>query len=165
MKYRYRYLIIGGGLAGASAIEGIRERDKDGMIGLLCAEDILPYNRPPLSKDLLWGKKIFNDIFIFDENYYREQNAKVHLKTKVKNINAEKSFAADEAGNEYQYSKLLIATGGTPRQFPQAREAVHHFRNAGDYQTLMQAVPNVKDFLIVGGGFIGAELAAGLSHL
>ncbi len=162
---RYRYLIIGGGLAGASAIEGIRQQDKDGTIGLLCAEDSLPYNRPPLSKDLLWGKKTLDEIFVFDPNYYRDQNVNVHLNTRVKSVNAEKSLVVDEDGREFQYSKLLIATGGNPRQFPQAGEAVHYFRNTKDYLTLMRAVPKVKDFIIVGGGFIGAELAAGLNHL
>src|SRR5665213_1234732 len=162
---RYRYLIIGGGLAGASAIEGIRQQDKDGTIGLLCAEDSLPYNRPPLSKDLLWGKKTLDEIFVFDPNCYRDQNVNVHLNTRVKSVNAEKSLVVDEDGREFQYSKLLIATGGNPRQFPQAGEAVHYFRNTKDYLTLMRAVPKVKDFIIVGGGFIGAELAAGLNHL
>jgi NADPH-dependent 2,4-dienoyl-CoA reductase/sulfur reductase-like enzyme len=165
MNYRYRYLIIGGGLAGASAIAGIRQQDKEGTIGLLCAETILPYHRPPLSKDLLWGKKTFPEIFVFDEKYYADQKVTVHLRTRAKSIHPVKCFAADEAGNEYYYSKLLIATGGNPRQFSQAGEAVHYFRNARDYEILMQAVPRVKDFLIVGGGFIGAELAAGLIHL
>lgn len=164
MKHRYRYLIIGGGLAGASAIEGIRQLDKEGTIGLLCAEDILPYHRPPLSKDLLWGKKSFNEIFVFDVAYYRDQKVELRLKTTVKSIDAEKCFVVDEVGREYHYSKLLIATGGSPRQLSEAGESVHYFRSARDYRALAEAIPKVKDFLIIGGGFIGAELAAALSH-
>jgi len=165
VKYRYRYLIIGGGLAGASAIEGIRQNDPDGSIGLLCAEDILPYNRPPLSKELLWGKKSLTEIFVFDKDHYRDQKVEVHLKTVAKSIDAQKRCVIDADGCDYGYSKLLIATGGSPREFPQAHGAVHYFRSAKDYLALSQAIPMVQDFLIIGGGFIGAELAAGLSHL
>ncbi len=165
MKHQYQYLIIGGGLAGASAIEGIRQIDKTGSIGLLSAEDILPYNRPPLSKDLLWDKKVFDDIFIFDDNYYHHQKVELHFKTTAKKINAEERLVIDAAGHHFGYSKLLIATGGSPREFPRAGKSVHYFRNAKDYLELTEAIPNVKDFLIIGGGFIGAELAAGLSHL
>ncbi|HEY5037683.1 MAG TPA: FAD-dependent oxidoreductase [bacterium] len=165
MKHQYDYLIIGGGLAGASAIEGIRKLDKTGSIGLLCAEDMLPYNRPPLSKDLLWDKKVFDEIFVFDENYYRHQKVELRLKTTVKSIQAEDRFVADAAGHYYGYSKLLIATGGQPREFPKADKAVHYFRKAEDYRSLTKALPTVEDFLIIGAGFIGAELSAGLSHL
>jgi NADPH-dependent 2,4-dienoyl-CoA reductase/sulfur reductase-like enzyme len=165
MKHQYRYLIIGGGLAGASAIEGIRRLDKTGSIGLLSAEEEVPYNRPPLSKDLLWGKKVFNEISIFGAAYYRRQKVEVHLKTIVKKIHAEDRFVAATDGRNFGYCQLLIATGGRPREFQQAGKTVHYFRNAQDYLTLAKAIPNVEDFLIVGGGFIGAELSAGLIHL
>ena len=165
MKHQYQYLIIGGGLAGASAIEGIRQMDKTGSIGLLSAEGELPYNRPPLSKDLLWGKKVFSQIFVFDESHYRRQKVDVHLKAAAQSIRAEERFVADEAGNHYGYSRLLIASGGSPRTLPSAGKTVHYFRNARDYHLLAKALPNVEDFLIVGAGFIGAELSAALSHL
>jgi 3-phenylpropionate/trans-cinnamate dioxygenase ferredoxin reductase subunit len=165
MKYEYRYLIIGGGLAGASAIEGIRKLDKDGRIGLLCAEDIPPYNRPPLSKELLWGKKTFGQMFAFDDGYYRRQKVDLHLRTTVKSIQAEERIVTDAAGRHFGYSKLLIATGGRPREFPQSGKMVRYFRNTKDYIALTKALPDVEDFLVIGAGFIGAELSAGLSHM
>jgi 3-phenylpropionate/trans-cinnamate dioxygenase ferredoxin reductase component len=164
MKHQFHYLIIGGGLAGASAIEGIRHLDKSGTIGLLSAEAELPYNRPPLSKDLLWGKKTFNQIFVYDKAYYHRQKVELHLGTTVKSIHGHKKFVADAAGHHYSYTKLLIATGGNPREFPKAGQSVHTFRSAKDYLTLIKAIHDVEDFLIIGAGFIGAELSAGLSH-
>lgn len=165
MEHEYRYLIIGGGLAGASAIEGIRQLDKTGTIGLLCAEPELPYDRPPLSKDLLWGKKTYPQIFLQDRAYYRGQKAELHLGTTVKSIQVGKGSVVDVAGKHYGYSKLLIATGGVPREFPRAGLLAHTFRNAKDYRDLARALPLVEDFLLIGAGFIGAELSAGLSHL
>ena len=165
MEHKYQYLILGGGLAGASAIEGIRQQDKTGTIGLLSAENELPYDRPPLSKDLLWGKKVFDQIFVFDRVYYRSQKVELRLNTKAKTINAEERFVADAAGRKYRYSKLLIATGGNPREFPKAGKSVHYFRNTEDYRALEKAILHIEDFLIIGAGFIGAELAAGLIHL
>ncbi len=165
LKHQYRYLVIGGGLAGASAIEGIRQIDPTGTIGLLSAESDPPYNRPPLSKDLLWGKKEFGQIFVHDAAYYQRQKVDLHLRTRVKEINAEGLSVADEEGNHYGFTRLLIATGGSPLEFPEGGKAVHYFRGTEDYRTLVRAIPNVQDFLIVGAGFIGAELSAALSHL
>ena len=164
MEYTYQYLILGGGLAGAHAIEGIRQQDPQGTIGLLSAEDRLPYMRPDLSKHLLWGKKTLDQIPVFPEDYYQKQKATFHLTTKAARIDAEGSFVLDEDGNRYAYSKLLIATGGRPREIPGAGKAVHYYRTVEDYLELTQALSKTEDFLIVGGGFIGAELAAGIVH-
>ena len=69
----YEYIIVGGGLAGASAVEGIREHDTEGAILLIGAERHLPYDRPPLTKKLWFGKKKVEDIFLHDQNFY-DQN-------------------------------------------------------------------------------------------
>jgi NADPH-dependent 2,4-dienoyl-CoA reductase/sulfur reductase-like enzyme len=165
MSHSYKYLIIGGGLAGVSAIEGIRQVDAKGTIGLLGAEDELPYNRPPLSKDLLWGKKTYDEIFIHDLDYFRQQKVDLHLKTEVKRINVQERFVTDTNGHPYGYSRLLIATGGHPRTFPKAGKAVQYFQNTQDYHDLAQAIVREEKFLVIGGGFIGAELSAALTHL
>jgi NADPH-dependent 2,4-dienoyl-CoA reductase/sulfur reductase-like enzyme len=165
MNHSYDYLIIGGGLAGVSAIEGIRQVDSKGTIGLLGAENDLPYNRPPLSKDLLWGKKTFGQIFIHDQAYYHLQKVELRLKTEIKRINAQERFVTDVAGHPYGYSKLLIATGGHPRELPQAGQMVQYFQNTRDYHALARAIAHEEKFLVIGGGFIGAELTAALSHL
>jgi 3-phenylpropionate/trans-cinnamate dioxygenase ferredoxin reductase component len=164
MENTYQYLILGGGLAGAHAIEGIRQVDVEGTIGLLSAEDRLPYLRPDLTKHLLWGKKTFDQIAIFDEAYYRKQKASIYLKTKATRVDTTGSFVLDEAGNRYHYSKLLIATGGSPHPMPGAEGLVHYYRTSQDYLDLVKDFPRTQDYLVVGGGFIGAELAAGLIH-
>jgi NADPH-dependent 2,4-dienoyl-CoA reductase/sulfur reductase-like enzyme len=131
---------------------------------LLCAEAQLPYHRPPLSKDLLWGKKTFSQIYVFDKAYYRREKVDLRLKTVVETVQAGERFVVDAAGHQYGYSQLLIATGGSPRKFPQAGNAVHYFRNAQDYLNLAKAMTRTGDFLVVGAGFIGAELSAALSR-
>ncbi len=164
MKYQYQYLILGGGLAGAHAIEGIRQQDPKGTIGLLSAEDRLPYMRPYLSKQLLWGKKTLDQVPVFPGDFYQKQKAALHFTTKAVRVDAGESFVLDEDGNRYDYSKLLIATGGRPREIPKAGKAVHYYRTVEDYLELTAALAKTGDFLIVGGGFIGAELAAGIAH-
>lgn len=164
MKHQYRYLIIGGGLAGASAIEGIRRHDHGGTIGLLCAEDIPPYNRPPLSKDLLWGKKHLDQIFLHDKSFYHRQGVELRLGVIVKGIHREERFVTDGNGHCYGYSKLLIATGGRPRTVPGGDGLVHYLHGAEDYLELELALATKGNFLVLGGGFIGAEVAAGLIH-
>lgn len=164
MRRLYRYLIVGGGLAGISAAEEIRKRDRYASIGLLCAEEEPPYNRPPLSKDLLWGKKRLNQIFIHDKSFYRQQQVELHLNTRVKSLNREERYVTDEKGNCYGYSTLLLATGGAPRKPEKAGEWVHTLHTAGDYLELELAMATKQEFLVIGGGFIGVELAAGLAH-
>jgi len=82
----------------------------------------------------------------------------------VKNITAEERFVTDVEGHHYGYTRLLIATGGNPREITKAGRKVQYFRNVGDYIALTKAMSETEDFLLIGAGFIGAELSAGLSH-
>ena len=164
MQLTYHYLILGGGLAGASAIEGIRQNDTTGSIGLLSAEADFPYHRPPLSKDLWWGKKTYDQIPVFSESYYRDHLVDLRRNTLVTSIHPEGRYVVDGAGNHYGYTKLLISTGSIPNRIKEAGPIAHTFRTAQDYLALARAVVTVEDFLIIGGGFIGVELAAALSH-
>lgn len=164
METTYQYLILGGGLAGAHAVEGIRQVDPEGTIALLSAENRLPYMRPDLSKHLLMGKKTFGQITVFDEAYYQKQKTNLFLNTRAIRVNAAESWVLDEEGDHYRYSKLLIATGGSPRAMPGAGDWVHTYRTAQDYLDLVESFPQTQDYLLIGGGFISAELAAGLIH-
>src|SRR5512135_2417015 len=114
-EHTYTYIIIGGGLAGASAVEGIRERDKNGSILLIGAEKHLPYDRPPLSKKLWFGKKKVEDIFLHNRAYYDKNGVTLLLGRRVVELDAKSKTVRDSNGEIHQFGKLLLATGGVPQ--------------------------------------------------
>ena len=156
----YPYLIIGGGMAGEAAIEGIREIDADQPIGLIGLEAQKPYKRPPLSKGLWKGKSL-------DSIWYRSDfsNVEFHLGRQVERIDPGRQQVTDERGDIYAFDKLLLATGGTPRQLGSgpADPNIIYFRTLTDYQRLRAQAEAGQRFAVIGGGFIGSELAAALT--
>lgn len=153
----YDYLIVGGGMTAASAVEGIRDKDKEGTTAIISAESNSPYDRPPLSKDLWKGKKL--------ETIWRdtpEYNIDIHLGTRVTRLRPEDKLVEDEEGETYGYGKLLLATGGRPKTLPGDDEGVVYFRTVEDYLALADMVQEGGRFAVVGGGFIGSEIAAAL---
>ena len=163
---QYKYLIVGGGLAGASAIDGIREIDKDGSILLIGAEKHLPYNRPPLSKQLWSGKKQVKDIFVRDAAQYADLGVELSLGTYVVRISVQERAIIDGSGRTIPYEKLLLATGGHARrlEIPGGDlPELCYFRTVDDYLALQPQVLPGKSILVIGGGFIGAEMAAALA--
>lgn len=157
MKH-HKYLIIGGGMTADSAVRGIRKIDQSGSIAMICDEQHPPYDRPPLSKSL-WKDKLFESIW----RNTGDLNVTMHLGRKVLALDPVKKTATDDAGNVYIYEKLLLATGGTPRRLPQPDEGVIYFRTADDYQKLRKLSDHGSDFVVIGGGFIGSEIAAALA--
>ena len=162
----YDYVIVGGGLAGASAIQGIRERDPSGSILLIGGEARLPYDRPPLSKKLWFGELQVEEINLHDQSYYDSNAVALELGVRVVKLDSQAKTFADASGRQYRYGKLLLATGGAPRklQIPGgALDGICYYRSLDDYlQTRSEAMAG-KSALIVGGGFIGSELAAALN--
>jgi NADPH-dependent 2,4-dienoyl-CoA reductase/sulfur reductase-like enzyme len=156
MKH-YKYLIIGGGLTGDGATRGIRELDADGAIGVISMETDPPYMRPNLSKGLWKGRPI--------EKIWRktEERAELLLGRKVTALNTNKKSVQDDQGNEYTYDKLLLATGGSPRHLPFGDGDIIYFRTFQDYQRLRKMADEKERFVVIGGGFIGAEIAAALT--
>jgi 3-phenylpropionate/trans-cinnamate dioxygenase ferredoxin reductase subunit len=154
----YKYLIIGGGLAGDAATKGIREIDADGTIGMLSMEPDPPYMRPSLSKGLWKGRPV--------EKIWRktqERGTELHLNTRATNIDTKKKLIRDSNNEEYSYDKLLLATGGTPNHLPSAEDHIIYFRTFQDYQHLRALTEKGDHFVIIGGSFIGSELAAALT--
>ncbi|MCF7803277.1 MAG: NAD(P)/FAD-dependent oxidoreductase [Candidatus Marinimicrobia bacterium] len=154
---KYTYLIIGGGMTADAAIRGIRQVDSAEPVGLLSAENHLPYNRPPLSKGLWTGMD--------EEKIWRHtdsQDADIHLETVADSINPVEKIVTDSSGNQYGYEKLLLATGGSPIQLPDSPDGVIYFRDLDDYQTLRKLTEQKDAFTVIGGGFIGSEIAAAL---
>ncbi len=163
MANQFRYLIVGGGVAGASAVEGIRLHDGDGLIALISKEDSLPYHRPDLSKGLWLGKATLSSLPLHDLAYYRSLGVHLFLDTTIIEINRRKKQVSDQAGNRYGYDKLLLATGGSPRILSFGQENMHYYRTIEDYRYVREAVRAHDEIVVLGGGFIGAELAASLS--
>ncbi|HSJ87038.1 MAG TPA: FAD/NAD(P)-binding oxidoreductase [Anaerolineales bacterium] len=157
MKH-YKYLIIGGGLAGDAAVEGIRELDKEGSIGMFSMELNPPYTRPNLSKQL-WKGRPLEKIWKNTES----RGADLLLNHKVTEIDLPKKCVRDEAGEEYSFDKLLLATGGSPIHLPFGGEDIIYYRDLQDYQRLRALSERGERFLVIGGGFIGSEIAAALT--
>jgi NADPH-dependent 2,4-dienoyl-CoA reductase/sulfur reductase-like enzyme len=162
----FNYVIIGGGLAGANAIEGIRERDALGTIILFGKEPYLPYNRPPLSKGLWTGKKKVDEIFIYDKAYYDKHGVNLKLGVEISSIDSALKSIIDGAGTVYTFDKLLLSTGGSPFRLDlgaPVSEGVFYFRNLDDFKGLFAECKENSSALIIGGGFVGTELAAALA--
>ncbi|GIW51387.1 MAG: N-acylamino acid racemase [Gemmatimonadales bacterium] len=153
---RYRYLIIGGGMSAHAAARGIRELDRDGSIAILSSETHPPYNRPLLSKGL-WKGKPLERIWLRHEKL----NLDLHLGRTVKALDLKLKQAVDGEGQTYSFDKLLLATGGRPRRLDNDR--VIYFRTLDDYLALRDMTEQHREFLVIGGGFIGSEIAAALA--
>ena len=168
MAEEYDYIVVGAGLAGASAVDGIRQKDDEGSILMIGREESLPYNRPPLSKKLWTGGKTVDDIFVRDRDFYTDQFVDLLLDTEVKELNASSRLVRDSRANTWKYGKLLLATGGDPRRLDIPGgdlEGVIYYRSLPDYLRLSDAVKPDTAVTIIGGGFIGSELAASLSKV
>jgi NADPH-dependent 2,4-dienoyl-CoA reductase/sulfur reductase-like enzyme len=161
----YSYVIVGAGLAGASAVEGIRQVDQRGSILLLGAEKDLPYDRPPLSKQLWTGGKSVADIVLYDRAFYDKNTADLRLGIEVTQIDPDAHTVRDGGGNTCHYERLLLATGGAPRRLniPGGDlSGISYYRTLHDYRRLRRAAVEGKSALVIGGGFIGSEMAASL---
>lgn len=153
----YRYLIIGGGMTADAAVRGIREVDAARSVGLLSAEHHPPYNRPPLSKGL-WKGEAADSIGRGTD----KQAVELHLGRKATTLDARAKRVTDDRGTVFGYEKLLLATGGAPRRLPFGGEDVIYFRTFDDYQRVRALADRGARFAVVGGGFIGSEIAAAL---
>ncbi len=151
------YLIIGGGMTGAAAANGIRELDPAGTITIISADHEPPYNRPPLSKKLWGGKMTVENIYI-----KLPLGINLRLGHSVTAIDADARQVTDDSGAVTTYDKLLLATGGTPRHLPFGGNAVNYYRTLDGYRALRTDADRGDNFLIIGGGFIGSEIAAAL---
>jgi len=155
---KFKYVIVGGGMTADSAVRGIREIDPKGTIALFTSETYPPYNRPPLSKKL-WKGKPLESIWRNTESL----NAVMFLGRTVTSIDVAAKSVSDDHGQTHSFEKLLLATGGTPRRLPFGGEAVNYFRTLDDYQRLKLWSEKGSKFAVIGGGFIGSEVAAALT--
>ena len=157
MKH-YQYLIIGGGMTADAAVHGIRKVDFEGSIGLIGSETDAPYNRPPLTK-ALWKGEPLESVWRHTET----EKLDLHLGRTVQAINPNHKTVTDDQQNTYTYEKLLLATGGTVRTLPFGHDEIIYFRTLKDYQRLRELTEKAQKFAVIGGGFIGSEIAAALA--
>lgn len=164
----YKYIIVGGGQAGGSAVEGIRQHDQDGSILMIASEQWLPHERPPLSKKLWTGKQTINDVFFQDTEFYNRNGVDMGLGEKVVKIDPAGRTVTTEHGHQHHYEKLLLATGGTPRRLDIPGgdlSGIYYYRRLEDYIRLRRDTLENTTAVVIGGGFIGSEVAAALSLL
>jgi 3-phenylpropionate/trans-cinnamate dioxygenase ferredoxin reductase subunit len=154
----YKYLIIGAGMTADAAVQGIRELDPKGSIALISDDRNPPYDRPPLSKGL-WKEMSLDSIWRLTE----EHNVEMVLGRTVTSIDPQKQQVQDNHQESYTYEKLLLATGGTPHKLPFGGENIIYFRTLEDYQRLRKMCGQNLHFGVIGGGFIGSEIAAALA--
>ena len=158
MQHAFDYLIIGAGMAGEAAAQALRAADASATIGLLGAEAHPPYDRPPLTK-ALWKDGKEADIW----RPIDKARADVRLSRRATKIDRAAHVVHDGKGDAWQYRKLLIATGGTPRRLPSGGDDFIYYRTFDDYQHLRKAVKPGARIAVIGGGFIGSEIAAAMA--
>jgi 3-phenylpropionate/trans-cinnamate dioxygenase ferredoxin reductase component len=151
-----KYLIVGAGMTGDMAAKGIREQEPDGPITMIGADPHPPYKRPLLTKGLWHGAD--------EASIWREPAADVELVTdrRIVAVDLAGHTAMNDAGEKYSWEKLLFATGARPRQIPDA-EGVVWFRTLDDYHRMREVAVDGAHIVVIGGGFIGSELAASLA--
>jgi 3-phenylpropionate/trans-cinnamate dioxygenase ferredoxin reductase subunit len=160
---RTAYVIVGGGLTAARAVEGIREHDVKGSIVVVTEEDRLPYERPPLSKAVLKGEDEMETAFTHDRDWYSDQNVDLRLGTPATSLDAEQHALTLADGTSLSYDKLLIATGSSARALdvPGADlDGVLYLREMQESEALKARFTDGARIVIVGAGWIGLEVAA-----
>jgi NADPH-dependent 2,4-dienoyl-CoA reductase/sulfur reductase-like enzyme len=141
-----------------AAVRGIRELDPNGSIGMIGSEADLPYARPPLTKGM-WKGRPFEKVWLGTDKL----NVDFHLGCQVVKLDPVAKLLGDDLGDEYTYETLLLATGGTPKRLPFGEEHIIYYRTLQDYQRLRAMTERSQNFLVIGAGFIGTEIAAALS--
>jgi len=152
-----KYLIVGGGLTADAACKGIRDVDADGEVTVVAEEPHPPYARPPLSKALWKGDE--------ESTIWRgtaDLGVGLRLGRTIVALDAAARRATDDRGETYAFERLLLATGGRPRRLPFGDEVIY-YRTLDDYRRLRALADGGARFLVIGGGFIGSEIAAALA--
>jgi 3-phenylpropionate/trans-cinnamate dioxygenase ferredoxin reductase subunit len=158
METTTNHLIVGGGMTADAACKGIRDLDSDGKIVLVGDDSHPPYARPPLSK-ALWKGDDEDSVWLGSADL----GVDLRLGRRIVELDLEGRTARDDQGETYAYERLLLATGGRPRKLPFGGDEVVYFRTFDDYKQLRSLAAEGASVLVIGGGFIGSEIAAALA--
>lgn len=162
------YVIIGGGIAGQRGADGIRKVDTEGSVALVMAEPYMPYQRPPLSKGYLQGKDGLDKVYLKEDGYYAENGIDIITGVRATWLAPDTRVVTLDNGHLLQYEKLLLATGGYARclQMPgDDLPGVFTLRTIKDADAIRKAAEGAKQALVLGGSFVGSEVAASLAQL
>lgn len=162
-----KYLLIGGGLAAQRAAAAIRQRDPSGSILLVSRENHLPYDHPPLSKEYMKGGMPREKVFLQPQSFYREQSVDLALGRAAERLDAAGKTATLAGGEVVPFQKALLATGGRPVRLkvPGADSpGVHYLRTLEDAEAISNDAQPGRRAVLIGGGFIGLELASSLTQ-
>jgi 3-phenylpropionate/trans-cinnamate dioxygenase ferredoxin reductase component len=154
-------VIVGGGLAGAKTAEALRGKGYAGPVTLLTAEQELPYERPPLSKDYLAGKAGFDDALVHPAAWYEQNEVALRWGVEVTAVHPDSAEVELADGSRIEYGTLVLATGSEPRRLPiPGAEHALTLRTRRDSDAIRETFGEDKRLVIVGGGWIGLEVAA-----
>ena len=160
-------VIIGGGQAASQVAISLRQKNFTGDISILSSEEYHPYQRPPLSKNYLSGELDSERLYLKPKKFYEDQNINVMLNSYVEEIDRSNSKLTFSKNNGEEatinYDNLVISTGTSPRLIPLDNpnlKGVHYLRSIKDVEEIKKSLIGAKSMVIIGGGYIGLEVAA-----
>jgi NADPH-dependent 2,4-dienoyl-CoA reductase/sulfur reductase-like enzyme len=163
-----KYLVLGGGMVAGYAAKELASRSLgSGELLIISADDALPYERPPLSKGFLSGKENEAGILINNPEWYRQQGIEVKLQTEIERVDLQKKRLRATSGETFEFEALLIATGARARKLDcpgNDLPNVFYLRSLDDSRKIRASAESCKQAVILGGGFIGMEVAAVLAQ-
>ena len=170
MSKQKEIIILGGGQAGAYAAKEIRMINSHSNLTILTEEDTLPYERPPLSKDCLLDKMNYEKCLFFPQSFYDENNINCIRNEKINRVDFENKRLHSNKNNFYNYDKLLIATGSVNKKIDidglnSDDENIIYLRSMKDSKAIKEKIEFASNIVIVGGGFIGLELASSANQM
>lgn len=162
------YLLIGGGLASASAAEKLRELAPEASIALVGREPDPPYHRPPCSKSFLEGREGRADTYVQQIDWYAEHRIELLTRTSVSALDASERRASLSSREQLTFGRALLATGANVHRLPVAGDeldGIHYLRTLGNTESIRAELEQVERVVMIGGSYIGCEVAASLTAI
>jgi 3-phenylpropionate/trans-cinnamate dioxygenase ferredoxin reductase component len=155
------FVVVGAGLCGGTAVHTLRQEGFDGRVVLVGEESDLPYERPPLSKEYMRGEQSLDSLFLQPSSWYEDNGVEPRLGTRATVVDSRNRAVELSDGERVGYDALLLAAGGRPRQLPgEPLARVHYLRTVPDADGIRSELERGRHLVVVGAGFIGAEVAA-----
>jgi 3-phenylpropionate/trans-cinnamate dioxygenase ferredoxin reductase component len=162
------YLLIGGGLASANCARWLREKGADGEVLLVGREPDPPYNRPNCSKGYLRGEEAREEAFFRPNEWWAEQNIELLTRTSVTGLDVERRTAKLSDKTEVEFDKALLATGANVRRLNVEGcdlDGIHYLRTLANSDHIREGVKDAEEIVLIGGSYIGCEVAASLTKI
>jgi len=162
-----KVLIVGGGHAGANTAFALRKDGFDGEIAIISDEGYMPYHRPPLSKDFLKQNLAIEKMGFKSGDFYKEQKISIYLNTQIDSVDPTSNLAITEDAS-FNFDYLVFATGASPRLLPMENadsKNLFYLRQISDVLSLHKQITAAKEIILIGGGYIGLEVASAMIEL